>query len=76
MFKKEIGEEMAQDYREEGYGDHDPAAGAHAEEDGGDSDVDHGSHVVGAVEETESADEEEVSSRGPKRVVCDGRMNS
>lgn len=61
VFKQEIGEEMAQDYREEGYGDHDTAAGAHAEQDSGDSDVDHGSHVVDAVEETEPADEDEVN---------------
>lgn len=39
---------------------------SYAECNGGDTDVDHGSHVAGAVEETESAEEEEVSSRGPK----------
>ncbi|KAE8775692.1 putative TdLSC37 protein [Hordeum vulgare] len=41
VFNQEFGEEMVQDYREEGQSDHDTTAGVHAEQDDGDSDVDH-----------------------------------
>lgn len=50
----------------EGFGEHDPAAGALADFDGVDSDVDNGSRVIYGAEEVDSGGEE-VSSREAKR---------
>lgn len=51
---------------EEGFSEHNPSTGVLADEDDGDSDVHDGSDIMYAIEEVESAEEND-SSRGATR---------
>jgi hypothetical protein len=57
VFKQELDKKVVKDSVEEGFGNHDLAASAEVNQDGGESDVENGSHVLDVGEETESAEE-------------------